>query len=256
MSIQILRGTTLDWNNKSDIIISEGQLAAERLEDSLHSTNTTMLKVGDGTSTYSSLPYVGQYVFAKLDDETQTIGANILNSNKINCDEIYASGHISSASTRVQNIYSTNTGKASITLYYNNLELAGDSISIINTERAESYDLVNLIPEERYIAYYHPWSNVSSSNNLTVTCRRWGNVVHTQFEGLIYTGNKVAQSISEITIPEKYRPVLVTRSCEFGLSSNNVVSYNTWWIESDGRVFLVSTSGSAYEVHVSFTYLC
>ena len=82
-----------------------------------------------------------------------------------------------------------------------------------------------------------------------------GNVVHTQFKGVLNTGSKVAQRISEIILPEKYRPVLMTRFCEFGLSSNNVVSYNTWWINPNGTVSLVSTSGATYEVHASFTYL-
>ena len=171
MSIQILRGTTTDWDNKSDITIQNGQIVAEMLQDNI---NSTMLKVGNGTSSYSSLPYIGENVFAKLDDETQTISANVLNLNKINCDEIYASGQISFTSAKVQNIYPKNAGTSSITLYSSNLELAGEVISIVDTVRAESYDLVNLIPEERYIAYYHPWSNISSSNSITVTCRRWG----------------------------------------------------------------------------------
>ena len=247
--IQLKRGTASEWSDRSDIVLDAGQLGAEMIYDGI-SLSEVRLKLGDGLASYQDLPYIGDGVYAKLNDESQTIYTGNLNVNyKIESNSVYT-----------QCIYPYVTGgtspHSSISIYSNNLELAGDVISVVDTERAESYDLVNLVPEERYIAYYHPWSNVSSSNNLTVTCRRWGNVVHTQFEGLLHTGSKVAQSISEITLPEKYRPILTTRSCEFGLSSNNVVSYNTWWIESDGRVFLVSTSGSAYEVHASFCYLC
>ena len=102
---------------------------------------------------------------------------------------------------------------------------------------------------------YHPWSNVSSSNSITATCRRWGNVVHVKFEGIITTREVIAGDVPGMNIPEAYRPVSSTRCCEFGYAANQIKSYNAWWIEPDGLVTLVSTSGETYEVHAEFTYL-
>ena len=102
---------------------------------------------------------------------------------------------------------------------------------------------------------YHPWSNVSSSNSITATCRRWGNVVHVKFEGIITTREVVAGDVPGMNIPEAYRPLSSTRCCEFGYAANQIKSYNAWWIEPDGLVTLVSTSGETYEVHAEFTYL-
>lgn len=102
---------------------------------------------------------------------------------------------------------------------------------------------------------YHPWSNVSSSNSITATCRRWGNVVHVKFEGIITTGEVIAGDVPDMNIPESYRPLSSVRCCEFGYAANQIKSYNAWWIEPDGLVTLVSTSGATYEVHTEFTYL-